>query len=204
MSITTYSELKTAVADFLNRDDLTSVIPTFIALAEAQIAREVRHWLQEKRATATLNERYEVLPNDFLEMRRLELSDGSALRVVSGDVMADLRYKSGDIAGRPTSFRLTANNIEFFPTPSETYTMTMTYYARIDAISDEIPTNWLLQRYPDVLLYGSLVHSAPYLKDDARVAIWSSLYQNAVEQLNTEAKTAQHSGSALVMRTRNG
>ena len=39
MTITTYATLKTAIADFLNRDDLTSVIPTFIALAEADMQR---------------------------------------------------------------------------------------------------------------------------------------------------------------------
>ena len=51
MSITTYSELKTAVANWLNRDDLTSVIPDFIALTEADMDRKIRHWRMEKRAT---------------------------------------------------------------------------------------------------------------------------------------------------------
>ena len=35
MALTNFTELKSSIADFLNRDDLTSVIPTFIALAEA-------------------------------------------------------------------------------------------------------------------------------------------------------------------------
>ena len=46
MAITTYAELKSSIANWLNRDDLTSVIPDFISLAEAQIARDVRHWRQ--------------------------------------------------------------------------------------------------------------------------------------------------------------
>ena len=44
MAITTYDELKTSVADFLNRDDLTSVIPDFITMAEADLNRNVRHY----------------------------------------------------------------------------------------------------------------------------------------------------------------
>lgn len=50
MAITTYTELKSAIADFLNRDDLETVAPTFIALAEADINRRLRHWRMEKRA----------------------------------------------------------------------------------------------------------------------------------------------------------
>ena len=37
MALATYSDLKASVADFLNRTDLTSTIPDFIALAEADI-----------------------------------------------------------------------------------------------------------------------------------------------------------------------
>ena len=36
MSLTNFTELKTEIANFLNRDDLTNVIPTFIRLAEAK------------------------------------------------------------------------------------------------------------------------------------------------------------------------
>ena len=42
MALSTYTELKASVADWLNRTDLTSVIPDFIALAEAQIERTLR------------------------------------------------------------------------------------------------------------------------------------------------------------------
>ena len=55
MPITTYTELKAAIADFLNRDDLSAVVPTFISLAEADIQRRVRHWRMEKRSTAELD-----------------------------------------------------------------------------------------------------------------------------------------------------
>ena len=43
MALSTYDELKASIADFLNRDDLTSVIPDFIKLAETGMNREVRH-----------------------------------------------------------------------------------------------------------------------------------------------------------------
>ena len=51
MAITTYTELKSAVANHLARTDLTSVIPDFISLAEARLSRELETRDQEKRAT---------------------------------------------------------------------------------------------------------------------------------------------------------
>ena len=73
MSISTYSELKTSIANWLNRDDLTSVIPDFIALNEADMDRRIRHWRMEQRATATIDTRYTALPSDFMEAVRFHL-----------------------------------------------------------------------------------------------------------------------------------
>lgn len=193
MSITTYAELKTAVADFLNRDDLTAVIPTFISLAEAQIARDVRHWKQEKRVTTSVDERYENLPNDWLEIKLVALTTGKMLQTVSMSEMAEMRAASGT-AATPRYVRLTADQIEFYPTPNAATDISMLYYARIPALSDTDTTNWLLADAPDVLLYGALVHSAPYLTDDARTSIWGALYQAGVEKLNLESQKGQTAG----------
>lgn len=201
MAITNYSELKTAIADFLNRDDLTSAIPTFISLAEADIARKVRHWSQEKRVTTNVDQRYEGLPSDFLEAVRVQLNDGQ-LRPMSSDQMASERKRQQDTAGEPKYFYLSANQIELYPTPSESTELSLLYYARVPALSDSEPTNWMLTNNPDVLLYGALVHSAPYLQEDARSALWAGLYQNAVDSLNRESNITQASGGALVMRVK--
>lgn len=193
MSITTYAELKTAMADFLNRDDLTAVIPTFISLAEAQIARDVRHWKQEKRVTTSVDERYENLPNDWLEIKLVALTTGKMLQTVSMSEMAEMRAASGT-AATPRYVRLTADQIEFYPTPNAATDISMLYYARIPALSDTETTNWLLTDAPDVLLYGALMHSAPYLTDDARVPVWNSLYQAGVEKLNLESQKGRTAG----------
>ncbi len=193
MSITTYAELKSAIADFLNRDDLTSTIPTFISLGEAQIARDVRHWKQEKRVTTSVDERYENLPNDWIELKFITLSTGAMLETVAPSNMADMRARS-DTPGVPKYVRMTADQLEFYPTPSAATDISMLYYARTPALSDASPTNWLLSDAPDVLLYASLIHSAPYLAEDARVQIWGSLYQSGVEKLNIENQRGRVTG----------
>jgi hypothetical protein len=58
------------------------------------------------------------------------------------------------------------------------------FYSKIPALSDSNTTNWLLTASPDIYLYGSLMQSAPYLRDDDRVGIWASLYQKAIDDLN--------------------
>ena len=70
MAITTYSELKTAVADWLNRSDLTTAIPNFISLAEAQMTRQIRHRKMVTRATATMDTPYFAVPSDWKETIR--------------------------------------------------------------------------------------------------------------------------------------
>jgi len=193
VSITTYAELKTSIADFLNRDDLTSTIPTFISLGEAQIARDVRHWKQEKRVTTSVDERYENLPNDWLELKFVSLTTGAMLETVSPSNMADMRARS-DTPGTPKYVRMTADQLEFYPTPSAATDISMLYYARVPSLTDAAPTNWVLSDAPDILLYASLMHSAPYLAEDARVQIWGSLYQSGVEKLNIENQRGRVTG----------
>ena len=53
MAISTYAELKTAIANFLARDDLTNEIDDFIDLAESRISRELETRLQDTRTTLT-------------------------------------------------------------------------------------------------------------------------------------------------------
>ena len=193
MSITTYAELKSAIGDFLNRDDLTAVIPTFISLGEARIARDLNHWKQEKRVTTDIDERYEDLPTDWISIIQVQHTDGGVISSSSSSEMASKRAQSST-AAKPRYWRMTANEMEFYPTPDATYNITMLYRARIPALTDAEPSNWLLTYSPDVILYAALMQSAPYLADDARVAVWGSMYQSGVEALNNESDQAQVSG----------
>ena len=76
MSIGTYAELKTSIANFLARDDLTAQIPDFIQLAEGRMSRELETREQEKRSTATLTsgDEYIALPTDMREVREVKLN----------------------------------------------------------------------------------------------------------------------------------
>lgn len=196
----TYSTLKTAIADTLNRDDLTSQIPTFILLAEASINRDVRHWQMEKRSTATFDERYEPLPTDWLETIRVSISGKRQLDLLSQAKMMEMRELNNDTAGQPAFYSHSASQLELYPTPDAAYDATLIYVSRVTALSDAAPSNWLLSEAPDVYLYGSLLHSAPYLQEDARLAVWQNLYASSVQALNAASNAGTFSGTGLAIR----
>tara|TARA_R110001632_G_C11152597_1_gene397546 strand:+ start:30 stop:635 length:606 start_codon:yes stop_codon:yes gene_type:complete len=193
MAIATYDDLKNSIASWLNRDDLTPVIPDFISLAEAQIARDIRHWRQEKRVTTSVNEQYENLPIDWLEMTQIQLTSGGRLQSISAAEMQD-RKELSQTSGKPKYYRLTSDQIELYPVPDAPYEAAMQYYARIPALTDADSPNWILTNYPDVYLYGSLIHAAPYLLDDNRVSVWASFYSAASQALNQDNENSRVSG----------
>lgn len=204
MSISTFDELKTSVADFLNRDDLTNVIPQFIKLAEARANREIRHWRMEKRATATLDTQFTSLPTDFLEAIRLTLNTPNTkpLEVAGNFEIASIRSERANAAGEPQYYAIMDGAIEVNPTPDKAYTLEILYYSTINPLSSSNTTNWLLTYHPDVMLYGALLHSAPYLGDDGRIAIWGAYYASSIEALNRESESATTGGAGRRMKIR--
>jgi len=203
MSITNFGTLKTAIADTLNRDDLASVIPQFVSLAQAQFNRKIRSHRQITRGSLTINTQFEALPADWLETIRITM-DANPIRVLTQISMDDLtRYRTAidNTTDAPVYFAHNGTDIELFPTPSTSYTGEITYYAKVTALSADGDTNWLLTNNPDVYLYGSLIHSAPYLREDPRLAVWAGLLAQAMDEIENETAAARF-GSPLRMRMR--
>jgi hypothetical protein len=183
--IDTFARLKSAIADTLNRTDLTDAIPHFIELAEARFNRQLRLRQQVTRATATLDSQYFVVPGDFLEAKSFQINTNPPTRLeyvseYEGDRLKSKVYVSG---GLPQKFTLVGNQFEVMPAPDGEYTGELTYFAKIPALSAQNTTNWLLQYAPDMYLYGALAHSAPYLREDERLATWAELYKAANEEI---------------------
>ena len=206
MAISNYTNLKTTIADFLNRDDLTSVIPTFIQLGEAQMNRDIRHWEMEARSSGqqSQGDQYMQLPADWLETIRFHLtSQGTdAVELASMASIADKRAQVDDQAGRPRFYSHVRGEFELFPTPDEDTDFELLYYQKIPALGDSNASNWLLEYAPDIYLYGSLAHSAPYLQEDARIAVWAQMYAAAVSQLNSQSERVKNSGSGIRLNIR--
>jgi hypothetical protein len=205
--ITDYASLKSAVADYLNRQDLTSVIPTFIQLAEKEFNRTLRVREMLNRSQATINTQYIALPDRFLEMRnlRIDTSRGwKSLRVMSPEQIDENRTTfHGNVTGEPEGYTLNPDDsIEVTPAPDDTYTVEMTFYQGIEGLSDSTDTNWMLDKNPDLYLFGALLQSAPYLKEDERIAVWSGLYRSLFTDIQAESDRAKYAGSTPIVRAK--
>ena len=194
MTITTYAGLQTAIGDFLNRSDLTSVIPTFIQLAHADLNRKLRTWQMEARATLTLDAEYVDLPADWLETIRLDYN-GQATRRLLVVPPSEISRRPSD-TDEPMFFTHIGRQVRLWPVPSSG-TGDLRYYQSIPALADDNTSNWLLALSPDAYLYGSLVHSAPYLQEDARLAAWVGLYGDA---LSSTQRASDRAGWSSGMR----
>lgn len=205
MSITTYTELKSAVADFLNRQDLASAIPTFISLAESSFNRDIRHWRMDVRTSITLDAQFVDLPSGWLETVKIVNATGEGpqeLELIPLAEMDERRFASNNTAGAPRFYAINGGKIELYPTPSEAFTASITYVQKPTALSISNASNWLLENFPDVYLYGSLAHSAPYLQEDSRLGVWAALYQQALSAINLDSDRAKYSGTGLRMKLR--
>lgn len=194
MTITTYAELQDEIAAWLDKTDLTARIKAFIGLAEANLRRDLRVADAETSASLTINSRYVDLPSDWLETIRIDCN-GNSLRPSSRHDMARMRYE-GSASGEPRYWSPAGDKIEFFPTPDSSYTGTLWYFQAMTPLSDANTSNYILATYPDLYLYGSLIHAAPFLVEDERLNVWASLYSAAIKNANTSSNIGQW-GKAL-------
>ncbi len=210
MAITTYAELKTAVANWLKRSDLTAVIPDFITLAEVKMYRgemtpsgvKVPGLRLSKMEASTTEdtvsgtERYD-LPSDFLEMRNISYSRSSYTRDLAYRTPRQLdKHNSDESTGYPQKFTIEGNQFRLRPIPSSVWTLSILYFQKLSALSDSVSTNDILTDYPDIYLFGALEQAENYLKNDNRAALWGAKMLSAISAANAVDRGGRTKGGA--------
>jgi hypothetical protein len=202
MAITTFTELKSTVADYLVDNSLTAIIPTFIALCETRFQRDLRLRQMEAQSTLTVTAGTATvaLPSGFLDARVMVLNSTPA-RVLNlkTPVQFFTDYASA-VSGTPESYCIIGSNFHLGPTPSADSTITLTSYSKVAVLSDSNATNAVLDDAPDLYLYGTLLEAAPYLGEDARISVWVQLYDRAVAELKAVDERTAWSSGPLVSR----
>jgi hypothetical protein len=191
MAITTYAELQTAIANWLNRDDLTSRIPEFIALAEAEFNRTIYTPDTEGAVSSTLSAETLLLPTDFRQARSLYIADSSGnRRLLKQMSLPDLRLAYAESAtSTPKAFAIEeGTTLVVGPAPNTSYTAYLNYFAKIPALSVSNTTNWLLTSHPDIYLYGSCLQADIFMVNDARLDLWQGKLAAGVSELERMGK----------------
>jgi len=204
MAISTYAELQTAVANWLDRNDLTDRIPEFIALAEARMNRVLRIRLMEAKYTASTAaaQRNYALPASYIQMRNFQINTSpiTPLQYVTPEIYD--RLWGGSTDGTPQFYTIVAGEVQLGPIPASVLTMEMLFYKKITALSGSNTTEAMLTDNPDIYLYGALMEAEPFIMNDERVGLWAQGLQQAISDLQEQDNKDRHSGSALrVMNT---
>lgn len=192
MSISTYSELQTAVATWLNRTDLSSVIPDFVALAGSDIRSDVSVQAMEALVAGTLTGETLAHPTRLTQARRLVVAD-YPLDYVTPESYQDLQ-RAQSTARVFTSIGQSLYILN--GTNGDAYSLL--YRAAFAPFSAGSDTNWLLANAPDVYLFAACKHGAIYMKDAQEEARFAGHYSAAVARLNGQEKRAGYAGALQV------
>lgn len=203
MAINDFASLQTAIADFMNRTDATSVIPSFITLAEAEMNRKLRVRQMVARATAIVSSEFESVPADFcgaLAMT-LDYTPPIQLEFCDADKINFEKSKWSGTTGNPAIYSVQDDDLQLFPAPSGPFTARMVYFRTIPAISASRLTNWLLTKYPDCYLYGSLSQAGMWLRNEPRLPDWVATFEQILTNIQA-ANEVEAEAPRLEMPTR--
>ena len=182
-----YSDLKGHVASFMDRDDLTTQIITFIELAEAFLFRELHIKEMEISVDGTTTDNYADLPADFSSVSRLAVPWGNTTRSLDYVALAEAPEAS---IYPPTKYSLENNKLRIWGA-SDGQVYTLFYIPKILNLSDTDTTNWLLTNAPELYIDAACLQGAKFLKDDAAIGLLTS---NVTASLDSVKRFSERRG----------
>jgi len=208
MALTTYTDLKTSIANWLNRSDLTTEIAgDFIALAEADFNAKLRIRQMEQIDEITINAETVTVPTGFISVRSLYILSGSTKYNVEYITPANLfKTKGSSTSGLPRVYSIESDDatesFRFAPTPDSSYTGYLQYYKAFNNLSDSVASNYILAAHPAIYLYGSLYHASNFLGgiDPNQTAQWMNMYSMALERCENNDRQDSYGGAPTVQR----
>ena len=208
MAILTYSELKSSIANWLNRSDLTSEIADdFIKLTEADFNAKLRIRQMEQMDDVTINAELVNVPDGFLAVRSfyIDFDNKYPLEYITPHNMFET--KGGSRTGRPRAYTIESDNetekFRFAPSPDTSYTGKLSYYKAISSLSDSNTSNYILAKHPAIYLYGSLYHASNFLGgiEPNQAQQWLANYSTALERCENNDRQDSYGGAPVTQRT---
>ena len=185
MAISTYSELSTAVQNWLDDTSLSARVPEFIALAEERINGDfgsIRKAWTTTTLTGTSSSRALTLPTGYIEPRALYLTTDGQQTYLNPFVNGTMPLRTS--SSTPLGWCINGDNINLDCLLAQADTFLFHYRAKWDIASTL--TNWLLTNHPGAYLSASLVEAYVYRDNDNGALKWETRYQQASERINQE------------------
>lgn len=190
--VLTYDSLTSTVLQYLERKDaaVVNAIPTFITLAEFEIAEQIKTLGQLQVVESTMTAGNPVLQKPARWRKTVSMNvlvDGKKQPVLLRkyeylkNYWPDASQTSNPLFYADTDW----DHWYLAPTPAQAYDFEVLYYERIAPLSTANQTNWITQNAPNAMLFGTLLQAMPFLKNDQR-QIFQQKYSESLQALKAE------------------
>lgn len=187
MALSTYSELKASVAQWLWRDGeavTEAAIPDMIRLAESRFNRVIRCADMEAVDTAlSATDGVATLPTGFRQMKSLR-TVAAPDHPITYRPIDQMEALLDTATGDPRYWTRVGSELHLWP--RVTTTLRMRYREEITALSDSNTSNWLLAKHPDTYLNMTLAMGEAFGFNDSRIAVWKQLAEESISEINSE------------------
>lgn len=154
MAFTDYIDLQTAVIEHVSNPTIADVMPRLVKLAEAAFNNRLRCREMMTTAAITVTGGVAPLPADFIDAIGLFSASGR------------------EYIEQPVHMVIEGRNNGFYAISGDTLlvnsdgVLSLRYNAKIPSLTTGMTaSNWLLQRFPALYLYGVAYEAAKYLRD---------------------------------------
>ncbi len=194
MALDSFSNIKAAVQEWMDRSDVAGRADDFITLAEGHFNLELRcREMVTTSADNTPTSGAITLPTDFVQMVRVveQTSPRRELSYIPAQT-ADRNYDN--TAGVSSEYTIIGTTLKTYPLSSND--LELTYYQQIPALSDSNTTNWLLDKYPNIYLATSIMEAARYFRDEEEYRTQAQRVGGMIQRLNSDHVSGVFSASS--------
>lgn len=200
MSMATYDDLVTRVKSWLNRENFPALdieVEDLMAMAQRRIFRECDFKAFEEKVDFTVS--VPTVPADYERTKVMRYYLGNRFHSITGAPLHQV-LTAGN--GNPSIYAIEAGDFVFGPSPEQDYTITLTYYKSLPLLSTSNQSNWLSTDAPELVLFGTLLEAALWLKDDQRAQVWEGRFNQTKMDIELSEEKADKEGGSLQVRGR--
>lgn len=202
----TYDSLVENIQQYLERNDTATVdkIPLFIMLCEQKLAADIKFLGNLTVNTSAMVDGVNVIDKPARWRKTVSMNvtvDGERFPVLLRKYEYIREYWPTPALKDVPKFYCDYDYTHWLvgPTPAAAYDFEVLYYERAQPLDSSNQTNWFTQYAPQAMLYGSLLQAMPYLKNDARLPLWKSEYNETIQTLKGEDLTRIGDRQSMVL-----